>query len=366
MRRLRSNEVDVLLASPATVSALVARSALDLQTVGSLIVAWPESWPDEDGLVPLMQDLPKESQRIIYTADQSRVPSLVERYARKALTVGVTSTGGTAPVGPVRTVSVSWSGRIRALGDVIELLDPASLAIWTVDRSHHGEIADFVALGPETQIVTRESVPEASTIIAFDLPTGDHLRELIGIGQVVLLVPPGTEDYVAAIAAPRRPIQLPAVLDNALQEETAQRAAIVRMIEAGRLGRSVATLAPLFERYDPVTVAAALLQLVNGSASAAAPASAPPVSPATSKVYVGAGKKDGVTPHDLVAVLTKELRVDRQKIGRIELRDTFALIEIPSAEAEQVARGLNGTTIRQRRVTARVDQGSRPLKRPKV
>jgi ATP-dependent RNA helicase DeaD len=82
---------------------------------------------------------------------------------------------------------------------------------------------------------------------------------------------------------------------------------------------------------------------------------------------VGAGKKDGVTPNDLVAVLTKELKVNREKIGRIELRDSFSLIEIPSAEAEQVARGLNGATIRRRRVTARVDRGrTKPGRNSKV
>jgi ATP-dependent RNA helicase DeaD len=78
-------------------------------------------------------------------------------------------------------------------------------------------------------------------------------------------------------------------------------------------------------------------------------------------VYVGAGKKDGVNANDLVAVLTKELRFDRTKIGRIELRDAYSLIELPAEEAERLAGQLNGTTIRRKRVTARVDRGpSRP------
>jgi ATP-dependent RNA helicase DeaD len=120
----------------------------------------------------------------------------------------------------------------------------------------------------------------------------------------------------------------------------------------------------LFERYDPVTVAAALLELWSKAGVSPVSASAPTAE--TAKVYVGAGKKDGVTPHDLVAVLTKDLRVQREKIGRIELRDTFSLIEIPSSEAEHVARGLNGSTIRQRRVTARVDRGPGNAKRRRV
>ena len=93
--------------------------------------------------------------------------------------------------------------------------------------------------------------------------------------------------------------------------------------------------------------------------------------PAIARVYVGVGKKDGATANDLVAVLTKEVRYDRQKIGRVELRDAFSLVEIPAQDAERVAAALNGGTIRRKRVSARVDRGaarpakpSRPARRP--
>ena len=62
-------------------------------------------------------------------------------------------------------------------------------------------------------------------------------------------------------------------------------------------------------------------------------------------------------PNDLVAVLTKEVRVDRGKIGRVELRDAYSLVELPAQEAEGIARALSGATIRRKRVTARVDRG---------
>ncbi|HZI76713.1 MAG TPA: DbpA RNA binding domain-containing protein, partial [Gemmatimonadales bacterium] len=313
--------------------------------------------------IPLMQDLPKEAQRIIYTANRNRVNALTERYARKALTVQMASVP-TAP-SPARTVSAAWEGRLRAVTDLIELLDPVSLAIWTLDRSHHRAIVERISLRePAAQLVTRGPVT-AQTIIAFDLPTGERLRELAQGGEVVLLVPPGAEGYVASIADPRRPIQLPGAVEAALAAEAAQRSRIGQAIAAGGLEHSVATLAPLFERHDPVSVAAALFKLWTGSPES----SATPVrqESTVSRIYVGAGKKDGVTPNDLVAVLTKELKVNREKIGRIELRDSFSLIEIPTAEADQVARGLNGATIRRRRVTARVDRGrTRPGRNSKV
>ena len=93
---------------------------------------------------------------------------------------------------------------------------------------------------------------------------------------------------------------------------------------------------------------------------------APPVSPeipAVAKVFVGIGKKDGATVNDLVAVLTKEVRLDRSRIGRVELRDGFMLVEIPAQDAERVAEALNRATIRRKRVVARVDRGAPPARR---
>jgi hypothetical protein len=121
-----------------------------------------------------------------------------------------------------------------------------------------------------------------------------------------------------------------------------RRAAIVRALAEGGQERALLTLAPLFERYDPAAVAAALFELWI-AAGAAVPSPIPDI-PATSRIYVGIGKKDGATVNDLVAVLTKEVRLAREKIGRVELREGFALVEVPAQEAE--------------RVTARLDRGA--------
>jgi hypothetical protein len=49
--------------------------------------------------------------------------------------------------------------------------------------------------------------------------------------------------------------------------------------------------------------------------------------------------------------------VAREKIGRIELREGYSLVELPAQEAERIASALNGITIRRKRVVARVDRG---------
>jgi hypothetical protein len=368
MRRLRAGAVDLLVTTPETALALHTRSALQVEKLRSVLLAWPEAWEEEESLAPLMADLAKESQRIVLSGTPDRAADLVERYARRALTLGAPAEP-TEPAGPVRTVAVPWARRAAALGELVELLDPTSLSVWTADRAQHAAIGRAVALAePELHLSTGDT-RAADLVIAFDPPTPARLRLLLGAGQVVLLVPPGTESYIGRIAAPQRPLRLSGLVEQVTSAASAKRTLIVRALESGRPERALLTLGPLFERYDPSAVAAALFELWTGAADAAGatlPAPLPDI-PATARIYVGVGKKDGATVNDLVAVLTKELRVERGKIGRVELRDAYALVEIPAQEAEKVASALNGVTIRRRRVTARVDRGgpARPsAKRP--
>lgn len=356
MRRLRADEVDLLVTSPDTALALHRRSALGLERIGAVFLAWPESWESGESLAPLMQDLSKDAQRLICSAAARQAADLGERYARRALTIGAGSgeTEAIVAAGPVRTAGVSWERRVQSLADLVEIMDPASAAVWTVDRSRHADIARVLPRGDASVTLAVGDAPRASVVIAFDLPTSERLRQLLSAGQVVLLVPPGTEPYVAGIAAPLRPLRLPGLVDAITADAAARRATIVHTIEDQRPEAAMLTLAPLFERYDPSAVAAALYRLWTTPAASTAPAAD---IPATVKVYVGIGKKDGATVNDLVAVLTKDIRVDRVSIGRVELRDAYALVELPAAEAERVAGALNGVTIRRKRITARVDRG---------
>ena len=357
-RRLKAGEVDLLLAAPETALALLQRSALGPESVSAVVLAWPESWEDGESLAPLMQDLDKEAQRIVLTSSPAGAADLVERYARRALTIGAPPAEQTppAPAGPVRTVAVPWERRAAALADLVEVMDPASVVVWTVDRSRHGDIGRALPPGdPAVRVVIGEP-PRAAAVVAFDLPTPERLRQMLAAGEVVLLVPPGTERYVERIASPRRPLRLPDAAEAAASEAGARRGIVARAIQERKGDAAMLTLAPLFERHDPATVAAALFDLWT-TAPAAATTPPPPEVPATARIYVGVGRKDGATVNDLVAVLTKEVRVDRAKIGRVELRDAYALVELPAQEAEGIARALSGATIRRKRVTARVDRG---------
>ena len=361
-RRLRADPpVDLFVCSPATALALHRRSALRPETVSSVLLAWPEMWGETDDLAELMQDLPKEAQRIVVGSSEDEVAGVVERYARRALTVGAPGVAGTAePAGPIRTVGVSWSRRVSVLPELMELLDPASAVVWMLDRGHEEAIRQAVITSDHSVQVTTGDAPRAQTIIAFDPPTPPRLRQLLSAGEVVVLTPPAAERYVRRIAATRRPLRLSGALDAAASAAEVRRAKIAGVLEKESLDRALLLLAPLLERYDGAAVAAALFELWTAAPATATPAPEPvgEAPAAIARIFVGLGKKDGATVNDLVAVLTKEVRIEREKIGRVELRDGFMLVEIPAQEAERVAAALNGKMIRRKRIVARIDKAS--------
>jgi ATP-dependent RNA helicase DeaD len=71
------------------------------------------------------------------------------------------------------------------------------------------------------------------------------------------------------------------------------------------------------------------------------------------RVFVGAGRRSGVRPQDLVGAITGESNLIGREIGSIEIADRFALVEVPESAADSVITALRGTTIKGRKATVR-------------
>ena len=372
-RMLQAGTVNILITPPEAALALAQRSALKADRIAGVFMAWPEFWDSDEPLTPLMQDIGRDVQRIIYTTEQDRVATLVERHARRAHTVGPVPgempapEAGEAPTpgpsGMIRLVSCPWTQRDQALKEAIELLDPASSAAWTLSQD-----PDFAPDLPPGVALAHRRIPGEDLVVAYDLPTAAQLVQLAGAGEVVVLVPPTAQAWIRRVLPQARYLRLPGASDLAGKMTQARRQQIAEAIEARSAEGGLLALAPLLERHDAAIVAAILYDLWLEKPAPAAVAAAPSVAPslppdvlssATARVWVGVGKKDGATANDFVGVLTKELRYDRAKIGKIEVRELYSLVEVPASEAESLANRLTGVTIRRRRVTARIDRGGK-------
>jgi ATP-dependent RNA helicase DeaD len=361
--RLHAGAADVLVVTPDTALALLRRSTLPTDALALVAVAWPELAAADAALEAVLPDLPRDAQRLACTSRPERLADLVERWARKALTVGLPASAP-APVGPVRAAIVPAARRLAALDAVLDVLDPASLAVWVADQSETARVRAHLA-GRDLPVSVGRDLDAAACVVAYDLPGRDDLAALAALGkEVVVLVPAAALAWLATVAQPVRPLRLPDAADAAADAAAEARAAVVSRLEAGEGGAGLLAVAPLLERWDAAAVAGALFELWRGTVpAAAAPSAGGAPAVETARIWAGAGKRDGATPADFVAALTKEVGLDRTRIGRIELRESFALIEVPAAEADRIARALEGVSIRRRRITARVDR-DRPAGRP--
>ncbi len=345
----------MLVTTPQRALDMASRSMLSCNDLRTVLLAWPECWDGDAGLQDLMADVPGGSQRLIYTSGPERARGIIERHAWRALNVGMPADALLAEPRAVRTVSVPWHRRGEALRGVLAALDPRTAGIWTATGAAAQEVRLALAGMMTGVTVFHDDVPEAEIIIAYDLPTPERLARWQPSGSRVVLVPPVAARYVADVAPEAHMLKLPGALEEARDEAASRRRTVADVLASTPLEGAILALAPLFDRFDPVQVAGALYQLWSAAPAAKRkPVAAPP--PATVRMFVSAGKKDGVTVAELVAVLVKEIGVDRAAIGRIDLKETHALVELPARDADRIIVAMNGTRLRRKRVSARLDR----------
>jgi len=76
----------------------------------------------------------------------------------------------------------------------------------------------------------------------------------------------------------------------------------------------------------------------------------------TQRIFVGAGRQNGIRPKDLVGAITGEAGIRGNEIGEIEIADRFSLVEVNAEVADRVIDALRNTTVKGKRVSARRDQ----------
>ena len=64
------------------------------------------------------------------------------------------------------------------------------------------------------------------------------------------------------------------------------------------------------------------------------------------RYYLGVGRKDHVTPKDIVGAIAGEGNISSSNIGRIKLFDKFSTVELPETMPQEVLDILSGMTIR--------------------
>ena len=334
---LKEGRVGVLAGAYSDLAALVARAALKLETVATIVLAWPESFAAE--LDTLLAEAP-HARRVILSWNPTALDPFFERHARRPEIIGDLSLDDVGqPLGPVTAAryAIVAAGRKR-VRDALDALRAVRPYIWS---------------GGPIDAPSPAETPDA--VLAAVLPTRDELRQLAAIAQPTVLVLASQLPYLRSIAT-LTALPLPSPADRAQDRAAALRAQIAARLRQGDVDPELAVLAPLFEEHAPAMVAAALLALSRQSPSTSELAA--PAEPAGwSRLFVSVGRKDRASAKDLVGALIKAAGLQKGQIGKIDVRDTFSLVDVAPPVMDQAVQRLSGVAIRGRRVTARPDRG---------
>jgi ATP-dependent RNA helicase DeaD len=77
---------------------------------------------------------------------------------------------------------------------------------------------------------------------------------------------------------------------------------------------------------------------------------------AMTRVFVGAGRRDGVGRRDMLDALGQEVGLTPRDIGTIEVADRFCVVEVPGEVADHVIDSLQGARFGNRKVVVRRDR----------
>ena len=346
-RVLKERPVDILAGAVKDLAALLERAALKLAGVANVVLAWPEPLVDGDGAAALDTLLGEahDAHRIVLSWNPALLGDLLERHARRALIVGTSPVDESGrPLPPVcraRFAVVPSRSRAAAVRDALDALTATTPFVWSG--------------GP---IAPPEAPPDA--VLCTALPSRDELAALArlggGGGEPVVFIAAVQLPYLRSVAT-LTPLALASGADRARDRAEALRERVAGLLTGGSVDAELALLDPLFERFDPAEVAAALLALQREAGSGKQDAGvAAPGEGARVRVFVGLGKKDRASAKDLVGALIRDAGVAKGDIGRIDVRETFSVVEVAAGAADRAVRGLTGTTIRGRRVVARLDR----------
>ena len=176
---------------------------------------------------------------------------------------------------------------------------------------------------------------------------------------------------------------LPSVADLKARRLELTRVAVREHLVAGDFADMRAAVQALAEEFDVFDIAAAAFKMAHVATAregderelvAPPPPGAGRPAPASRgdrksrgdvseggpfvRLFIGAGRRAGIRPGDLVGAITGETGVAASALGAIEIVDTFSLVNVPEALADEIIAGMSAASLRGQKVKIRRDRDS--------
>ncbi len=363
----------------------------------------------------ILEATPATRQTALFAATMpSRILSIAERHLQKPARITIAHEKTAAGKLPrVRQVAyiVRRAQKPAALGRVLDMESPTSALVFCRTRlevdslvdtlNAHGFRAEGLHGGMQQRqrdaVMNRFRAAKTDLLVATDVAARgldiEHLSHVVNYD-----LPAEAESYVHRIgrtgragrggtaitlAEPRehrllRSIEqftkqkievatVPTVADLRTRRLDLTKASIRERLLAGDLDDVRVVVEALAEEFDVLDIAAAAVKLAHAASAGDGEEQDIPVteSPARGgaarpsfdgqgvRLYIGAGRRAGIRPADLVGAITGEAGVPSRALGAIEIADRFSLVDVPDELADDIITAMRHATLHGQKVVVR-------------
>jgi ATP-dependent RNA helicase DeaD len=403
LRSLRSG-VQIVVGTPGRLLDHLRRGTLDLARVRLVVVDEADEMLAMgfiEDVELILDEVPESRQIALFSATiPPPIARLSEKYLRAPRKVAIAAAPHTIPQIRQSYYEVSPANKIDALTRILDMETPGPTIIFCrtkrdadevgehlrgrgyMAEALHGDMSQAerdramrrfrqgqVDLLVATDVAARGLDIETVThVVNYDIPwdpesythrigrTGRAGRE----GDAITLVTPRERRQLKLIerATGSRivPVRLPTSADIAARRREMFKQSVVEALEVGELEEFLITVEELSDAYEPCDVAAAALKLLwsekklQVAAQEVEPSDGARAEPGMARLFLTAGRAEGLRPADLVGAIANETDLPARAIGAIDILDHCAFVEVPQEAADRVVRALSRTRLRGLRV----------------
>jgi ATP-dependent RNA helicase DeaD len=360
----------------------------------------------------ILSQMPEERRTALFSATlPPEIRRVASRHLRNPVMVEIERRTLTVPETEQRYLNVYGPQKLEALTRILETEPVTAVLVFTRMKTGAAELAEKLAgrgyaaeaMHGDMNQAQRETVirrlrsGQAEIVVATDVAARG--LDVERISHVVNYdMPHDVESYVHRIGrtgragrtgvailfvAPRErrmlqeierftkqriePMRMPTQADVAARRMALFKDSIRKTLKEGDLDLYLALVEELAEEegIDMAEIAAAAARLARGDKPLDVeiepePRDVPAPAGGMARLFLSAGRRNGVRPADIVGAIANEAGVPGKSIGSIDIYDNFTFVEVPEQYRDQVLERMSRATIRNRPVEARIARPEGP------
>lgn len=413
-RQLRALQrgVHVVVGTPGRVMDHMRRGTLDLTHVRTVVLDEADQMLDMgfiEDIEFILDDVPEQRQIALFSATlPPRIRALAKQYMHDPTVLTVSHEKMTVPKVTQQYVESTRQAKLQDLSRILDMERPESAIVFVRTKQEADELSESLvgrgygagvihgdlnqAQRERTLAAFREGrldvlvatdvaargldIPNVSHVINYDIP-GDPEAYVHRIGRTARAGQTGT---AITFVTPRergllRTIErligvrlertrVPSLADIAERRSQAYRDGLRAAIEAGHLEPYMMIVEELGATFDLAEVAAAAIKLSLDEQMQAPPQEQDGQTEAgMERLFIRAGRRDGVAARDLVGAIANEANISGREIGAIDIYDKFSFVDVPRQHARRIVDALSRSGVRGRPVLVDIavpSEGGRP------